>query len=425
MRKKRKNNKIHRAVNNIKLDAANKEKLDRLDELAPVYMSLVQFYIDYIFDNNLRDAGKFDPVPETETPLSVRWQRCAWQQTVGIMQSFFSNGRENRPVLKKTVIQGNANVVGIQKSETDTFDFWLKMATLEKGKPILVPVKMHKYGKGILETGKLCSGVLLSFENGQWYASFVIETENKKPETWENVIGVDLGINSLFTTAYGFFGQYSDKLRKIVKKSDIKRKRKQKLNSCLKKKGLPTVDLYDRKTEAVIKNEIGRAANRLINSLPENSVVVLERLSVGTMRFKSRMMNRLLKASKIGYASDKLKEKLDLNRIRYATVPAAYSSQECSRCGYVDKKNRPAQEIFKCRFCNHSENADVNASRNIAKRFGDAEVKGVTDYRKLKPLLLERFFRRFPDARSVSGGLELGATLREIGDLPLTVNQPA
>ncbi len=393
MRKKRKNSKIHRAVNNIKLDA-NKEKLDKLDDLAPVYMSLVQFYTDYIFDNNLRDAGKFDPVPETDTPLSARWQRCAWQQAAGIMQSFFSNNRENKPVLKRIVIQGNANVIEIQKSETDTFDFWLKTATLEKGKPVLVPVKMHKYGKEILETGKLCSGVLLSFEKGQWYASFVVETENKKPETREHVTGVDLGINSLFTTAYGFFGQYSDKLRKVVKKSDLKRKRKQKLNSCLKKKGLPTVDLYDRKTEATVRNEIGRAANQLINSLPANCLVVLERLSIGGMRFKSRMMNRVLKASKIGYASDRLKEKLDLNHVRYTTVPAAYSSQECSRCGYVDKKNRPAQEIFNCRFCNHSENADVNASRIIAKRFDDAEVKGMTDYRKLKPLLLERFFRR-------------------------------
>jgi putative transposase len=191
----------------------------------------------------------------------------------------------------------------------------------------------------------------------------------------------------------------------------------------LKKRGKPLLSLHNSKIESTIRNEIGRAINNFINSISVNTTVVLERLSISEMKFKSKAMNRVLKASKIGYAVDRLKQKLDSEHIHYATVAAAYTSQECSECGYVDKKNRPKQEKFLCKFCEHTENADVNASRNIAKRFGDKKLNGLTDFRKVKSLLLERFFKRFPDARSASGGLELGFTLREISGQPLTVNQ--
>ena len=46
-------------------------------------------------------------------------------------------------------------------------------------------------------------------------------------------------------------------------------------------------------------------------------------------------------------------------------IPPQYTSQTCAECGYVDKANRPTQERFSCVHCNHTENADVNAARNI------------------------------------------------------------
>lgn len=43
-----------------------------------------------------------------------------------------------------------------------------------------------------------------------------------------------------------------------------------------------------------------------------------------------------------------------------------YTSQTCSKCGHTDKENRPEQAKFKCTQCGYEENADFNASRNIA-----------------------------------------------------------
>ena len=45
-------------------------------------------------------------------------------------------------------------------------------------------------------------------------------------------------------------------------------------------------------------------------------------------------------------------------------VNPKYTSQKCSKCGYIDRNNRNGS-IFHCRNCNLELHADLNASRNI------------------------------------------------------------
>ncbi len=44
------------------------------------------------------------------------------------------------------------------------------------------------------------------------------------------------------------------------------------------------------------------------------------------------------------------------------------TSRRCSRCGYVDKRNRVSQSEFRCRACGYELNADLNAAENIRWR---------------------------------------------------------
>ena len=48
-------------------------------------------------------------------------------------------------------------------------------------------------------------------------------------------------------------------------------------------------------------------------------------------------------------------------------VPAAYSSQPCSRCGHIDAKNRNGRD-FLCMDCAHVDDADENEACNIRQR---------------------------------------------------------
>ena len=60
------------------------------------------------------------------------------------------------------------------------------------------------------------------------------------------------------------------------------------------------------------------------------------------------------------------------NRLKYflsvSITPAAYTSQTCNVCGYIDKDNRPNQHTFRCKNCGYTDNADFNAAKNIRNR---------------------------------------------------------
>ena len=55
----------------------------------------------------------------------------------------------------------------------------------------------------------------------------------------------------------------------------------------------------------------------------------------------------------------------------FRIVSAMYrqcTSQQCSQCGHTSSENRKVQEKFSCVECGHSENADINAAKNILQK---------------------------------------------------------
>lgn len=62
----------------------------------------------------------------------------------------------------------------------------------------------------------------------------------------------------------------------------------------------------------------------------------------------------------------KVENKAEELGIKVIFVDPQYTSQRCSRCGHIDKKNRLTQARFICTECGFDENADYNASQNLA-----------------------------------------------------------
>jgi IS605 OrfB family transposase len=295
---------------------------------------------------------------------------------------------------------------------------------------VRIPIKAYEHAKKTLvQFPKLCSGVTLHQREGEWFATLVVERNEPKAKS-SKVTGVDIGMMSIVSTSYGRrYGQVSPELRRRMERANAKRRRKQQLNACLKRKSRATVSLKDDKAEAFARNQIGRALNQMLDELPGGTKVALERLTVKDMRFKSRQMNRALRASQLGYVREKLKFKLDERGIRYRSVQPAYSSQQCSQCGFTISINRRSQAKFHCLWCGFEANADENAASNIAERFSDEELNTLP-FRAVETTLAIRFMRRLPDARSASAGLELHTPMgvpkgkAVTQPLPLTVNQP-
>ncbi len=51
---------------------------------------------------------------------------------------------------------------------------------------------------------------------------------------------------------------------------------------------------------------------------------------------------------------------------RVEKIKPAFTSQQCSACGQVDRDSRKSQALFRCTACGFAANADVNAAINIA-----------------------------------------------------------
>ena len=164
---------ITRAVTHIRLQDVNAGKLAMLDTLAEVYLALCQQYVTLFCTAEAPDKFRATCFA---TPLSQRWQRVAIQQAAGIAESWRTNRANayqayleavadsqerqastkadapeshphrkalvwkewNTPLLKQTCIQANVNVVALEPSQDSNFDYWLRVSTLEKSKPVRV-----------------------------------------------------------------------------------------------------------------------------------------------------------------------------------------------------------------------------------------------------------------------------------------------
>lgn len=427
---------ITKAVTHIGLEATNVGKLAALDQVAEVYIELTQQYVTLFCTSEEPNGFR---TPCFLTLLSERWHRVAIQQAAGIAQSWRSNRanaydeyldaraahqeckvngalekgtkepewREwNVPTLRQSCIQANSNVVKLELAEDSAFDYWLKISTLDKGHPLLIPVKLAEYHKKRLNdpnTGnrrKVNSSVTLNKRNGRWWLTLTYD-EVVAMKTVPNApaIGIDVGIANFITTSDGKqYGSFHKRLRDRQKRDREKRRRKAKLRACLEKRGMPKVNLPSTTSRAGqklarhVRQEINRAVN-LCFSEHEGCQFAYEQLSVSSMRFKARAMNAYLRASNLGHIPDQIAWNAIKRGVFATTVKSAYSSQECSVCHSVDRKNRPNQQTFCCRVCGHTKHADFNAAQNLANRLHDEELRACSNQQAIKTLLLQRHER--------------------------------
>ncbi|MCV9964639.1 transposase [Pararhizobium sp. BT-229] len=117
-----------------------------------------------------------------------------------------------------------------------------------------------------------------------------------------------------------------------------------------------------------ITTELRRILNRFV-AVRKPTTIFLERLNFQSPEL-SRRMNRILQNCGRGVLRAKLQALKEEFGVEATEVVSAYTSQTCSCCGYVDRRNRKSQAVFACRWCGRSLHADVNAARNIgSERF--------------------------------------------------------
>jgi IS605 OrfB family transposase len=106
------------------------------------------------------------------------------------------------------------------------------------------------------------------------------------------------------------------------------------------------------------------------------STLVVEDLDLVDMKRKGGKSNKNFRKTlanwNIRLLQWRLSSRCELNRVQFAKVDPAYSSQQCSSCGNVRKESRKG-ERYDCPHCGASLDADRNAAMNIRNRFRGGE----------------------------------------------------
>ena len=83
---------------------------------------------------------------------------------------------------------------------------------------------------------------------------------------------------------------------------------------------------------------------------------------------KSKNFNRLKNTWSPSRFEFMLKYKCEEKGIKVVKVDPRYTSQMCSSCGQVEKKNRKGS-MYKCCYCGYTNHADINAALNIRDKY--------------------------------------------------------
>ena len=137
------------------------------------------------------------------------------------------------------------------------------------------------------------------------------------------------------------------------------------------KRGLPVrtprYRALTQRLDGFLKTEVFRLVNAWVDRVrPEK--IAREAVDFHHHPQLSKRMNRLLSRFGKRYLEQALQRLEATHGIAVETREAAYSSQQCARCGYTDEKNRSTQSAFRCRFCGNRCHADVNAARVVRDR---------------------------------------------------------
>jgi len=215
----------------------------------------------------------------------------------------------------------------------------------------------------------------LLHENGKWYLLATLDLpeapQNPAPQDF---IGVDLGIANIATTSTG--NRHSGRRLNRTRENDRALRTR-----------LQTKNTRSAKRRA--KRHAGREArrNRDINHKISKHIVTeaqrtgrgiaLEKLSGIRERARLKKPQRVtMNTWPFAQLGDFIAYKARRAGVPVVYVNPAYTSQECSHCHHVDRRNRPTQAVFTCRSCGFVEHADLNASHVIGQRAWCQWVRG-------------------------------------------------
>jgi hypothetical protein len=253
----------------------------------------------------------------------------------------------HRPGFLKAELIDSAEIQPPRKARG--FNCWIMVrgTTTSRGKNggFYVPARTHRAINRTLALpgAKLNESAEIFRKHSKWYARVSVSVpfaEVRTPKEW---LGCDIGVRAAVTRSDGYQGP---DLRPILKRQRDRRAMDQ-------KRGI------DRRVETSPQRQILAKEARKV-------VTVCQRSGRGVSLEDPKRLIRW-KGHAARYFATRVGLLAALVGISVALIHPAYTSITCSRCGWVEKRQRH-KEMFRCWRCGFTHNADINASRVIRRR---------------------------------------------------------
>ena len=219
----------------------------------------------------------------------------------------------------------------------------------------------------------------ISQQGGKWYASIQTEREVETPlHPSTTAAGIDVGVAKFATLSNGEIFEPKNSFRnKAQRLARYQRamSRKTKFGKNWQKAKRKINKLHT--TIANIRRDYLHKTSTAISK--NHAMIVIEDLQIRNMSKSSKGTSEKhgknvkaksgLNKSILDQGWFEFRRQLEYKQTwrggYVIAIPPQYTSQKCSCCGHVSRDNRMTQAKFECVVCGHSENADINAARNI------------------------------------------------------------
>lgn len=340
-----------RRTSRIYIRGANKSKVEELINFLNLYQNiinylLVRFWSSHDADENF-PANRFIKSVQQRFGITARLAQCATKQAKEVARSQNEKNERTMPRFKSHLANLDSRFVIIE-AFTGHFEMCLKFAS---GVPkLVIPFNWTKHTNKFRDGGwGLAKSVRLGYDKTGLFIDLIFEKEPPAMREEGEIIGIDSGFNTMLVTSAGQF--IGDGLKETIKRGGKRRK---------------TWHYY-------VKTEVNRHLKDLnLDGIKLISLENLKNVKKGKRGKFSRNVNRLLSFWLYAKVNERLTQLCEEQGIRIERKNPWKTSQRCSVCGNIDRRNRKGEK-FLCLECGYKTNADYNASKNL-KALGLAGV---------------------------------------------------
>lgn len=345
-----------RRTSKLYLKGLNSGKEETLKTFLNLYQNSLNYTITRLWSeqniesSSLIDKSFTDAISE-RFDITARLSQCVGKQAKETVtsQCELSKKRQRIPKVKSHTAHLDSRFITIEEFDGDGhFDMVINTSS---GLPkMVIPFDWTSHTNKFRNNGWLLgNSIRLGYNSKGVFIDLIFEKVKPPLKKYGRVVGIDRGYNIMLAVSDG--QRIGDGLKATIKKGGKRRKN----------------------YHHFIETELNRYFNKFDTS--NIKLIALENLKnvKANKRGKfSRNINRLLSFWHYAKVGKRLEQLCEEQGIMLSLKSPSYTSQCCSVCGNIDRRNRKGEK-FLCLSCGNSDNADHNASKNL-ESLGLAEV---------------------------------------------------